>query len=236
MSKLLLKTILDDHQSRYGKPFAIFIQVLVIVSIVTFSLDTLPDLSKQAHALLSIIELFIVFTFSLEYVCRILVADNKLRFIVSFYGIVDLLAILPFYFNTGIDLRVLRVVRLFKLCRYHHATHRYYRALIIVKEELALFGLVTFALLYLSAVGIYYFEHTVQPERFQSVFDGLWWAVATLTTVGYGDIYPITAGGKVLTFIILVLGLGVVAVPSGLVASALSQARSEEQATKVTTD
>ncbi len=83
-------------------------------------------------------------------------------------------------------------------------------------------------LLYLSAVGIYYFENTVQPEQFKSIPHSLWWAVVTLTTVGYGDIYPVTAGGRIFTFFVLMLGLGVVAVPTGLVSSALSQARSEE--------
>jgi len=80
-------------------------------------------------------------------------------------------------------------------------------------------------LLYLAAVGIYYFEHDAQPETFASVFHSLWWAVATLTTVGYGDVYPMTAGGKLFTFIVLLIGLGVVSVPAGLVASALSKAR-----------
>ncbi len=84
-------------------------------------------------------------------------------------------------------------------------------------------------MLYLSAVGIYYFEHQAQPEQFKSVFHGLWWALATLTTVGYGDVYPITVGGKLFTFLILMIGLGVVAIPTGLVASALSQARNEEK-------
>jgi len=91
-----------------------------------------------------------------------------------------------------------------------------------------LFSCVAAIMLYLSAVGIYYFENAAQPEAFKSIFHSLWWAVATLTTVGYGEVYPITIGGKVFTFFVLMLGLGVVAVPTGLVSSALSQARSEE--------
>ena len=79
--------------------------------------------------------------------------------------------------------------------------------------------------MYLAAVGIYHFEHDAQPGTFQSVFHSLWWAVATLTTVGYGDVYPITVGGRIFTFFILLIGLGVVSVPAGLVASALSKAR-----------
>ena len=82
---------------------------------------------------------------------------------------------------------------------------------------------------FFSAVGIYYFENEVQLEGFKSVFHSLWWAVATLTTVGYGDVYPITTGGKIFTFFVLMTGLGIVAVPAGLVASALSKARMEEE-------
>jgi len=80
----------------------------------------------------------------------------------------------------------------------------------------------------LTAVGIYHFENAAQPEQFKSIFHSLWWALATLTTVGYGDLYPITAGGQLFTFFVLMIGLGIVAVPTGLVASALSQARDEE--------
>ena len=81
----------------------------------------------------------------------------------------------------------------------------------------------TFFLLYISAVGIYYFENPAQPEVFKSVFHSLWWAVETFTTVGYGDICPVTVGGKVFSFFMLMLGLGIIAVPSGLIASALSK-------------
>ena len=97
------------------------------------------------------------------------------------------------------------------------------------KEEVMIFFLATLILLYFSAVGIYYFEHEAQPDHFQSIFHSLWWAVATLTTVGYGDVYPVTAGGKLFTFLILMCGLGIVAVPAGLVAAALSKVRDEEE-------
>ena len=134
----------------------------------------------------------------------------------------------------GLDLRSLRAFRLLslfraaKLLRYGKAIKRFHRAFIIVKEELLLFGCVTMIILYLSAVGVYYFENAVQPEAFSSVFDGLWWSVVTLTTVGYGDVYPITVGGRVFTFVVLMVGFGLVAVPTGLLASALSKAREEE--------
>ncbi len=108
------------------------------------------------------------------------------------------------------------------------AARRFHRAFIIAKEELALFLFAALIILYLAGVGIYYFEYPAQPEAFCSVFHSLWWAVATLTTVGYGDIYPVTLGGKIFTFFILIIGLGVVSIPAGMVASALSKAREME--------
>lgn len=102
---------------------------------------------------------------------------------------------------------------------------RYHRAFIIAKEELVLFGVTALILFYLASVGIYYFENTAQPEAFKSVFHSFWWAVTTLTTVGYGDAYPVTLGGKMFTFFALMIGLVFVAVPTGLFASAISAAR-----------
>ena len=167
---------------------------------------------------------------------RIIAAIKKTKFIFSFYGIVDLLAILPFYISSGLDLRavrvfrLLRLIRILKLFRYNHAIKRFRRALSIAKEELILFGFVALIMLYLSAVGIYYFENKAQPDQFKSVIHSLWWAVTTLTTVGYGDLFPVTAGGKFFTFLVLMVGIGIVAVPTGLITSALSQAREEEKA------
>ncbi|MCX4026930.1 potassium channel family protein [Spartinivicinus sp. SM1973] len=120
------------------------------------------------------------------------------------------------------------MLRILKIIRYSQTIRHYHRALVIARGELLVFGFTALILLYLSAVGIYYFENAAQPEQFKSVFHSLWWAVATLTTVGYGDVYPITLGGRMFTFIILTIGLGFVAVPTGLLASALSQARNEE--------
>jgi len=235
MARISVKSIIEDSETTYGKSFAFTIQALIVLSLITFSVDTLSDLSDKTRNILSVIEVITVAIFTLEYISRIVVADRKLGFIFSFYGLIDLVAILPFYVASGLDLRavrifrLLRLVRILKLFRYNQAIRRFHRALIIAKEELILFSFVALILLYLSAVGIYYFEHQAQPEQFKSVFHGLWWAVATLTTVGYGDVYPITVGGKLFTFIILMVGLGVVAVPTGLVASALSQARNEEK-------
>jgi voltage-gated potassium channel len=182
--------------------------------------------------LLKILETIIVIIFTVEYLLRIIAANSKLKFIFSFYGLVDLIAILPFYISTGIDLRsvrifrMLRLFRILKIVKYTKAIDRYKAAFKEIRAELSLFFMVTVIMLYVTGVGFYYFKNKAQPELIQSVFDGLWWAIITLTTVGYGDVYPITLGGKVFTFIILMIGLGIVAVPAGLLASALSNDKS----------
>ena len=187
-------------------------------------------------------EVFCVIVFSLEYALRVFVSTPKRAYVLSFFGIVDIAAILPFYIASGVDLRsirtlrLLRLFRIFKLARYNSAARRFHLALMIAKEEMVLFLCVTLILLYISAVGIYHFENEAQPEQFASVFHSLWWAVTTLTTVGYGDTYPVTVGGRIFTFFILLIGLGVMSVPAGLLASALSKARQMEDATKQPSD
>ena len=105
---------------------------------------------------------------------------------------------------------------------------RFHQAFLIAKEEIVLFLGVALMVIYFAAVGAYFFEHEAQPEAFASVFHSLWWAVVTLTTVGYGDVYPVTLGGRIFTFFVLIAGLGIVSVPAGLMASALAQARAME--------
>jgi len=233
-----LKALIEDNTTKSGKMFDYFIQLLILISLVAFSVETLPNNSEETKQLLSIIEIFCVFVFSIEYVLRIYVAEKPLKYIFSFYGIIDLLAILPFYLKTTIDLRSLRAFRIFrifralKLIRYNRALHRFHLAAKIVKEEIILFFMVTAILIFLSASGIYFFENEAQPALFSSIFHSLWWAIVTLTTVGYGDVFPITLGGKIFTFFVLIIGIGVVTVPAGLVATALTKARQLEEEEK----
>ena len=230
-----LKQVIEDSDSVYGRCFDLFIQFLIVLSLVTFSIETLPEVSQSARSWLYFIEVVTVAIFTIEYALRIIVADNRPKFICSFFGIVDLVSILPFYISTGIDLRsvrafrLLRLFRVFKLVRYSKAIQRFHRALLLAREELVLYFFLTLILIYFAAVGIYYCEHEAQPDRYASVFHSLWWAVATLTTVGYGDIYPVTVGGRLFTFLMLLLGLGVVAVPAGIVSTALTTARAMEE-------
>ena len=152
-----------------------------------------------------------------------------MKFVFSFFGLIDLLAILPFYLSFGLDLRSLRLLRMFrlfrllKLARYNRAMRHFGRAMLMAKEQIILFMAITMVLIYFSAVGIYYFEHDAQPQHFSSVFESLWWSIITLTTVGYGDVYPITVGGRVFTFFILLIGLGIVAIPTGIISSSMTK-------------
>lgn len=230
-----LKRLVEETDTPQGRAFDLTIQALIVLSLITFALETLPDISETARRALHAIEVVTVVIFTVEYVLRVLVADRKLGFVLSFFGIVDLVAILPFYLATGLDLRsiravrLLRLVRILKIGRYSVAVERFTEAFRLAREELVLFLSASGILVYVASVGIYYFERSEQPEVFSSVFHSMWWAVATLTTVGYGDIYPVTPGGKLFTAVILFVGLGIVAVPAGVVASALSQARAQEK-------
>ncbi|WP_178984384.1 ion transporter [Winogradskyella helgolandensis] len=228
--KTYLKNLVEINESKQSRWFAYFIQFLIIFSVITFSIETLPDLKPQTKVVLKAIEAFCVVVFTFEYLARIYVADSKPKFIFSFFGIVDFLAILPFYLSFGIDLRTLRLLRmfrlfrLFKLVRYNKAMRHFANAMKLAKEQIILFMMITLMLIYFTAVGIYYFENEAQPEHFSSIFSSLWWSIVTLTTVGYGDVYPITVGGRIFTFFMLLIGLGVVAIPTGIISSSLTKA------------
>ena len=230
-----LRKIIEENTNKKGRIFDYFIQFLILVSLISFSIETLPNNSEYAKGILKIVEIFCVTVFSIEYLLRIYVAKKPFEYIFSFYGIVDFLAIIPFYLRLSIDLRSLRAFRVFrifralKLVRYNKALHRFRLAAKIVKEEVVLFLIVTGILIFITAAGIYFFENESQPETFSSIFHSLWWSVVTLTTVGYGDVYPITIGGKIFTFFVLIIGIGIVTVPAGLVATALSKAREIEE-------
>ncbi len=200
--------------------------VLVIYSLALFAVETDKAYDNSRFFFWS--NVVVLCLFSLEYLWRLLIAPNKKKYVFSFYGIIDFIAIGPAIVTLGlVDLRVgrafrlMRLLRLAKFLRCESAIATLVRSFKSIRGELALFTLLTVIILYLTAVGIWYFEKEAQPEHFGSVASSIWWSIVTLTTVGYGDAYPITVGGKIFTALILFVGLGFVAVPSGLVASAL---------------
>jgi voltage-gated potassium channel len=230
-----LRKIIEDNSTKKGKVFDILIQILIFVSLTSYAFETLPGLSPSTYYILFWIETVCIILFTFEYLLRIYVAKNPLKYMLSFYGIIDLLAIMPLFLGIAYDLislrafRIFRVFRAFKLIRYNKALKRFHLVAKLIHEEVILFLIVTGIFLFLASAGIYYFENEAQPEAFTSIFHSGWWAIVTLTTVGYGDIYPITMGGKFFTFFILLLSVGIITIPAGLMASALTKAREMEE-------
>jgi len=177
---LSLKSVVEKNTTRSGRAFDLVIVFLIVTSLLSYSVETLPNLSEEWRKLLRVAEVVIVALFTVEYLLRITVADRKWGFVFSFYGLVDLVAILPFYVATGMDLRAIRIVRLlrlfraFKLVRYSKAIRLFHRAFSIAKEELVLFFLVAMMMMFFAAAGIHYFENEAQPEAFSSVFSSFW--------------------------------------------------------------
>ena len=177
----------------------------------------------------------------MEYVLRLLVCPfdprysspvrGRVRYVFSYLAVIDLLAILPFYLPVLIpfDLRFLRIVRLFRLIRLFKLS-RYSRAMTAIgvvlrnkRGELAIVIIVVFVFLLLSSAIMYEVEHEAQPNAFPNIPSAMWWGVVTLTTVGYGDIYPITPLGKFIGAVIALLGIGLFALPAGIIASGFTE-------------
>lgn len=162
--------------------------------------------------------------------------NSRFKYVFSFMALIDLFAILPFYipFIIPIDLRILRMIRIVRLFRVFKV-NRYTRALSTIgnvfknkKSQLLSSVFVVVLLMIVASVLMYNVENEAQPEAFSNAFSALWWAVATLTTVGYGDIYPVTVLGKILSGIIAVLGIGLVAVPTGIISAGFIEVLDDE--------
>lgn len=210
----------------------IAISIAVFASIAIMALETfsLPD--NWIHALfLADVTLSLIFV--IEYVLRILTAENKRAYVTSFYGLIDLVALSPLFIHAAASLRVLRllrvlrVLRLLKVTRYTNAIDRYKLALKSVVAEATLFASVAAIFIISFAFLIYEVENEMQPDKYSNIFDAIWWAVISLTSVGYGDVFPVTPTGKMLTLAMVLTGMGIVAVPTALLASALSRAHND---------
>lgn len=230
-TKEKIRVVIEENSTKAGQLFDVSIQLLIVFSLIVYSVGTLPNLSPLWKTIINWADIVCYVVFTIEYFLRIYISKKPLKYIFSFYGIIDLLAILPFLFGRSFDLRairalrVLRIISALKISRYSESLQRFAIAIKIIKPELTLFLIVSNVFIFLSASGIYFFEREAQPDHFASIFHSLWWAIVTLTTVGYGDVYPITWGGRAFTYVILLIGLGIITIPTGLIASALGEAR-----------
>lgn len=219
--------------------FHYFLIGLILMNVLAVILTTVNSIEEQYHFELMIFEVFSVGIFTLEYGLRLWAAAEfhapelppwraRLKYATSVMAVIDLLAILPFYFGLFIQLdlrflRIMRLLRVFKLGRYSFAMQM---LLEVLRKEFKTFiaiGTVLLVVIIIASSGIYLLEHKVQPEKFGSIPHSMWWAMATLTTVGYGDVVPITPLGKLFGGLITLLSIGIVALPAGILASSFSE-------------
>ena len=233
----------DDKASRL---FDILIMALICLSVVAIILHSFKNLATKYASLFYTFEVFCVVVFTFEYLLRIWTADllypeekhPRLKYMLSFMAIVDLLAILPFYLPfISADMRFIRMVRLLRMARLFRVFKlgRYIDALqIIVKvikaqaSELIISIVICFFVMLFSSIIMYTVENPVQPDQFPNIIASLWWAICTLTTVGYGDVYPVTTLGRFFAAIISLVGIGIIAIPTGIIAAGFSTVINKE--------
>jgi len=222
---------------KISKIFDIFIITLIFLNVIAIIFETVKSLSIEFSDFFKAFEIFSVIIFSIEYVLRVWSSTanpkykkpfiDRLRFMFSPLALVDLFAVLPFYLPMFIPfdlrfiraVRLLRIFRLLKIGRYSESMKLFGKILKAKKEELFITIFAVFILLIISSSLLYFIENNAQPEAFSSIPSAMWWGVATLTTVGYGDIYPITTLGKLLGAVISLLGIGLFALPAGILSS-----------------
>ncbi len=226
-----------SHGKRINRFFDYFIMSLILLSVISIILESIPEINTRYNQLLTGFNLLSIIIFSIEYLMRLYISDlthpssskikSAFKFIFSTYGLIDLLAILPFYLPMLIkmDLRFLRALRLtrflriLKVNRYNDSLMMIWTVIKEKKAELTVTGFITFLILLLASFIMYYIEGEKQPEQFPNILATFWWAVATLTTVGYGDVFPITGLRKLISGLIAVMGIGLVALPTGLISA-----------------
>ncbi|WMN12987.1 ion transporter [Marivirga salinae] len=228
----------NNKGSLPNRAFNIFIVFLIILNVTAIVLESFSRIKSTYSQEFYIFEIFSVVIFTIEYLLRVYTADFKYpsktkigsigTFLSSPLAIIDLLAILPTYLPLIIPidlrfiriLRLLRITRLFKINRYSNSLKLIAEVFKDKRSDLGVTIFVTFILLVIASTLMYYIEGQVQPDKFPNIIASFWWAVATLTTVGYGDVYPITGLGQFISGIIALLGIGLVALPTGILSSA----------------
>lgn len=223
---------IGDKSNRISRMFDIFITVTIVANILVTFLQTFDELAFLTTVFKGV-EYVTIFIFCVEYILRIWTAEylypdksrgrSRLRFLVSFDGIVDLLTIVPVFFLSGfVIFRMLRVARIFHLFRLN-AKYDSFNVITTVlyekRNQIISSVFIVLILMLASSLCMYSVEHDAQPTVFRNAFSGIWWSMSTLLTVGYGDIYPVTTLGRVMAICIAYLGVGVVAIPTGIISA-----------------
>lgn len=223
---------IGDNSNPISRMFDIFITVTIVANILVTFLQTFDELAFLTTVFKGV-EYVTIFIFCVEYILRIWTAEylypdksrgrSRLRFLVSFDGIVDFLTIVPVFFLSGfVIFRMLRVARIFHLFRLN-AKYDSFNVITTVlyekRNQIISSVFIVLILMLASSLCMYSVEHDAQPTVFRNAFSGIWWSMSTLLTVGYGDIYPITPLGRVMAICIAYLGVGAVAIPTGIISA-----------------
>ncbi len=216
---------------------------LIALNVVAIILETVPSIYEPHAKAFHLFDLTSVMIFSVEYGLRLYVSDithpsssrlkSMLKFMFSGYGLIDGMAILPFYlpFFIPVDLRIIRMLRfmrfarLFKIARYNKSLNILWDILKSKRIEFGIIGIAAIIVLVISSTLIYFIEHDVQPDKFPSIVAAFYWAVSTVTSLGYGDIHPVTNWGKFLASVVSILGIGLVALPTAIISAGFFEKR-----------
>src|SRR3990170_3651565 len=217
-----------------GQAVRAVLVLLIVISVTTAVLKSMPQIGREYSNLFDLVLLFTAFGFAVEYTLRIWIApDNpgaagavreRLRYVFSLPGLVDLVPALTLTPHLGLNLDWLGIVPIFKLLRYTAAFQFMVEALYSERRVLSSAAVLMLVLLVFQSGVVYYFERDVQPDKYGSIPEAMWWGIVTLTTVGYGDVTPVTVGGRVAGGITAVMGLSMFAIPVGIIASAFIEA------------
>ena len=237
MNKEKLREIIFGYRTKEGKRFDVILLIAIVISVIAVMLDSDKEIHKNYGKLLLIAEWFFTILFTIEYILRIYCTTDKKKYTFSFMGIIDLLSIIPtylmiFYAPLGylIDIRVmrlLRIFRIFKLSPYLRSGHTMQIALRSSRPKIIVFILSVSLVVIILGTLMYIIEG--QQNGFDNIPKSIYWAVVTLTTVGYGDVVPLTALGKTVAVFIMLLGYAIIAVPTGIVSSELTKHNKEKK-------
>ena len=226
-----LHEIIYEADTKTGKAFDITLLFLIIISVVLVALESVKSFRTNYNDFLNISEWVITIVFTIEYILRIICVKKPFKFVISLYGIIDLLSIIPKYisilfFGTQYlgalrALRLLRVFRILKMTRYIGESNTLMRALISSRAKVGVFIFSVLVICIIFGTLMY----MIEPDEsgFTSIPEGIYWSIVTLTTVGYGDIAPITPFGQFIAALIMIMGYGIIAVPTGIVTAELSE-------------
>jgi len=238
--------IIFEADTTNGKLFDIILLAAILLSIVGVMLESVYEIDRKYHELIIAFEWGFTILFTIEYFFRIYAVNRPFKYIFSFMGIVDLLAIIPTYLIFILPaahslsviraIRLIRIFRIFKLSRYLRGAHTMQIALRSSRPKIIVFLLSVILLVIILGTLMYVIESGARTNGFENIPNSIYWAIITLTTVGYGNIVPMTIFGKIVASFIMILGYGIIAVPTGIVTAEFSRKRKEKVNTQVCPD